>query len=319
MYKIKQVPEDFYVKELINLNVGSGRYSYFLLKKTNLTTLESLQVISDKSGINIKNIGYAGNKDKHAITEQYISIYNGNKNLENIKFKNLELKFIGFGNEKIKLGSNAGNEFLIIVRNLDHKYNKVKFIVNYFDEQRFGDRNIGVGKCLLHNKFKEACELLNLNPNNPIESLNKINKKELRFSLHSYQSYLFNEAVAKYLRNKYKKYKKIKYQLGEFVFVNKKIDIKFPLISFDTKFNNKDKIYLAILKKEGINLKNFLIRQIPWLIEETLYRDVFVDVKNFKTIKYEKDELNQGKFKQVIKFMLPKGSYATIVIKEMFE
>ncbi|MEK6834862.1 MAG: tRNA pseudouridine(13) synthase TruD, partial [Nanoarchaeota archaeon] len=133
------------------------------------------------------------------------------------------------------------------------------------------------------------------------------------------QSYLFNEAVAKYLRNKYKKYKKIKYQLGEFVFVNKKIDIKFPLISFDTKFNNKDKIYLAILKKEGINLKNFLIRQIPWLIEETLYRDVFVDVKNFKTIKYEKDELNQGKFKQVIKFMLPKGSYATIVIKEMFE
>ena len=62
-----------------------------------------------------------------------------------------------------------------------------------------------------------------------------------------------------------------------------------------------------------------MIRQIPWLIEETLYRDVFVDVKNFKTIKYEKDELNQGKFKQVIKFMLPKGSYATIVIKEMFE
>lgn len=319
MYKIKQIPDDFYVKELIKLNLNQGNYAYFLLKKKNLTTLETLNLISEKVGINIKNIGYAGNKDKHAVTEQYVSIYKGNKNLDKIKIKNLELSFIGYGNEKIHLGNNSGNEFLITVRNLEKKYEKINFIVNYFDEQRFGKINIKVGKCLLNNKFKEACKLLNLDEKNPFESLNKINKKELRFYLHSYQSYLFNKAVSLYLKNKYKNYKKVKYSLGEFIFVNKKEKLKFPLISFDAKFNKKEKIYLKILKKENIKLEDFLIKKLPWLIEETTYRDIFVDVRNFKTLSYEKDELNEGKFKQIIKFQLPKGSYATILIKQMFE
>ena len=61
-----------------------------------------------------------------------------------------------------------------------------------------------------------------------------------------------------------------------------------------------------------------MIKKLPWLIEETSYRDVFVDVKGFKTLDYEKDELNEGKYKQVVEFELPKGSYATILVKEMF-
>ena len=82
MYKIKQIPEDFYVKELIKLNFSPGNYTYFLLKKENLTTMQALELISNKSNVDIKDIGYAGNKDKNAIAEQNISIFKGNKNLE---------------------------------------------------------------------------------------------------------------------------------------------------------------------------------------------------------------------------------------------
>lgn len=317
MYKIKQIPEDFYVKELINLKFNSGNYSYFLLKKRNLTTLEAINTISKRFKINIKNIGYAGNKDKRAITEQYISILNCN--LKDIKFNDLGLKFLGYGNERIKLGNNLGNEFLITVRNLDKKYNGIKFIVNYFDEQRFSKINIKIGKYLLQEKFKEICNLLKLDDENPIMSLNKFNKKELRFYLHSYQSFIFNKSVAEYLKNKYKYHKKVKYSSGSFIFVDKKENLKFPLISFDAKFNKKDKIYLKILKEEKINLEQFIIKKIPWLIEETSYRNVFANVKNFKIVKYEKDELNKGEFKQIISFTLPKGSYATILVKEIFE
>jgi tRNA pseudouridine13 synthase len=317
MYKIKQVPNDFYVKELINLDLSSGRYAYYLLKKKNLTTLKAIQSISDKSSINLKNFGYCGNKDKNAVTKQYISIFNGNKNLENLKFYNLELIFLGYCKKRLNLGDNFGNEFVITIRNLNKEYPKIDFIVNYFDEQRFSKNNILIGKLLIKRKFKEVCKLLNLEDKNPINSLNKINKKILRFYLHSYQSYLFNEAVSEYLKNKYKRYKEIKYSLGKFIFVDKKENIKFPLIGFDAKFNKKDKIYLEILKRENVKLEDFLIKELPWLIEETIYRDVFVDIKDFKTLGYERDELNQGKFKQIISFVLPKGSYATILIKQM--
>ncbi len=319
MYIIKQIPQDFYVKELMNLNLNFGRYSYFLLKKKNLTTLKALELVSNNSKINLKFIGYAGNKDKNAITEQYVSILNGNKNLENIKRDDIKLKFIGYGKNKISLGTNIGNEFKIAVRNLSRRHDKLNFIVNYFDEQRFSKNNILIGKNLIKRNFKEVCELLKLELSNPINSLSMMNKKLLRFYVHSYQSYLFNKAVSVYLKEKYKIYKKVKYSLGEFIFVDKKEKLKFPLISFDAKFNNKNKIYLKILKDEKIRLDEFLIKELPFLIEETIYRDVFVDVKDFKTLIYEKDELNTNKSKQIISFKLPKGSYATILIKLMFE
>jgi tRNA pseudouridine13 synthase len=319
MYKLKQIPEDFYVKELLSPNINQGNYAYFLLKKRNLTTLDAIRLISETSGINLKNFGYAGNKDKNAITEQFISILNGTKTFENLRIRNIELKFIGAGKEKINLGNNLGNEFIIVVRNLNKKYDKINFIVNYFDEQRFSKNNSLIGKCLLKRNFKEACKLLGLGIENPINSLNSLSKKILRLYIHSHQSYLFNEAVSTYLKVRYNNYKKISYSLGNFIFVNKKEKLTFPLISFDTKFNKKEEVFLKILRKEGIKLEDFLIKQLPFLIEETTYRNIFADVKNFKTLNYEKDELNPGMFKQIIKFTLPKGSYATIVVKQMFE
>src|SRR3989344_5972891 len=308
MHKIKQLLEDFYVKELMNLNFNQGRYAYFLLRKNNLTTLDALLSIVKKAKIDLKNIGYAGNKDKKAVTEQHISIRNDNRNLENLKINNLELKFIGYNNKRINLGDNIGNEFIIVVRNLDKKYNKINFIINYFDEQRFSKSNIKIGKYLLQGKFKEICKLLNLDYRNPLESLKRYNKKQLRFYLHSYQSYIFNKAVSEYLKNEYKNYKEVKYSLGEFVFVDKEEKLKFPLVNFDTKFSKKEKVFFKVLKEEGIKLEQFLIRELPWLIDETLYRDVFVDVKDFKILSYEKDELNMEKHKQIISFILPKGS-----------
>jgi len=319
MYKIKQTAEDFYVKEIIKLNLKKkGEYKCYLLKKKNYTTFKVIELLSKFSFVKISNFGYAGNKDKNAVTEQFISI-KGNKNLENFKIKDIELKFLGYLDKRINLGDNFGNEFEIIVRNLDKKYDKINFIVNYYDEQRFSKNNVLIGKYLLQKKFKEICEILNLDAKNPIDSLNKLNKKLLRFYLHAYQSYLFNKTLALYLKNKYKNYKKVNYSLGELIFVDKLEKIKFPLISFDAEFNKHNKIYLKLLKEEGIKLEQFLIKQFPFLIEETTYRDCFAKVKNFKTLSYEKDELNHGKFKQKTSFSLQKGSYATILIKQMFE
>jgi tRNA pseudouridine13 synthase len=173
MHKIKQIPEDFNVKELIKLKFDNGNYSYYSLKKKNLTTPDAINLISKKLNINPKNIGYCGNKDKNAVTEQYISILKKNKNLN---LNNLELKFLGYGNKRINLGDNFGNEFIIAVRNLYKRYKKINIIVNYFDDQRFSKNNVLIGKYLLHGKFKEICEILNLDSINPLNSLMKLTR-----------------------------------------------------------------------------------------------------------------------------------------------
>ncbi|MFH0936471.1 MAG: tRNA pseudouridine(13) synthase TruD [Candidatus Woesearchaeota archaeon] len=294
MYKIKQIPEDFIVKEKIKLDFGKGDYFYYLLKKKDWNTLDAIKAIANKLNILIKNIGFAGNKDKNAITEQVISTYK--TKINDIKLKDIELSYLGQGKERINLGDLSENEFVITVRNLDNKRKlKIIKIKNYFDEQRFGinKENAIIGKKLVKKEFKEACELLKLDVKNNdyINALRKYNKKMLLFYIHSYQSYIWNKVA------------------------EKSKDKKIPIIGYLSEI--KDKNYIKILKEEGITSKDFLIRQFPEISVEGSERNTFVDINNFK-YKYENDELNENKFKCILEFSLPKGAYGTIVVKELF-
>ncbi len=319
MYKIKTIPEDFIVKEINKLKYNNnGKYSYYLLKKKNYTTIDAIDVISKKLNIKSKYVNFAGTKDKLAITTQHISIKNGPK--KDLKLEDIELKFLGKGNERLNLGNLKANDFIITARNLKKKkinnlknnYKKlIKNIPNFFDEQRFGinKNNHIIGKYIIKKEFNKACELipevknyLNKEPNDFIGALRSLNKNILRIYIHSYQSYLFNKTVDEYLKLKPTK------------------NIKLPIIGFGTKIHNKElkNIINRILKKENISFHDFIIRQIPELTSEGNERDLFVNIKNFKIETIEKDELNKGKYKVKLKFTLDRGSYATNVIKYLF-
>jgi len=90
-------------------------------------------------------------------------------------------------------------------------------------------------------------------------------------------------------------------------------NIKIPVIGFGTETSNNQlgKIINNILKKEKIFLRDFIIREMPELSSEGTERDLFIEIKDFKIREMEKD-------KAVVSFSLPKGSYATVVIKELF-
>ena len=111
-YTIKQQPEDFIVEEVLTLSIQEkGEYSYYRLKKTNLEQNKALDIIAKVFNINRKYINIAGMKDKAAITTQTISIRNGPK--KNIKKDDLELTFLGHGDERISLGQLEKNKFII--------------------------------------------------------------------------------------------------------------------------------------------------------------------------------------------------------------
>ena len=301
--RIKQIPEDFVVKEILDLELGDGSYTYFLLKKRNWNTLDAVNEIARKLDINSKRFGFAGNKDKKAVTEQYVSVLNvGRDNLEGLRIKDIEIKVIGKGEERINLGALEGNEFIITVRDLDEKRKGVDRVINYFDEQRFGvDRkNHLIGRCMVKKDFKGACNLLGLNveENDYVGALRRVSRRLLRFYICSYQSYLWNKTVER-LGGDYG---------------------KIPTIGFLTEFDDKKvkEVVGGILKEEGIGLKEFIIRQMPELSLEGGERDMFSEVTDFKTLDFSEDELNKGKFKQIINFKLPKGSYATVVVKTIF-
>lgn len=329
MYKIKQLPEDFIVNEISNVNVqNNGQYAYYILKKTNLTTIDALQILSNKFKIPLKNFGFAGNKDKNAVTEQKISIFRGNKNFENFEFKNIGLRYLGNGKEPISLGDLEGNEFMITIRNLNNNdvkkiqklQNKKIKIPNLYGPQRFSKSNHLIGKAIIKKDFKKAVELilenrgiledqikqyLENNKNNYIEALRLISLKTRKIFVHSYQSFLFNQLVSQYLKND-----------------DKFKNIKIPIVGFNfelgqIKNQSLRSIIKQILVKEKINSRHFIISQIPELTSEGGFRDLFFEL-NFKVLEIGKDELSRNNQKIKINFILPKSCYATVALEYIF-
>jgi len=172
--RIKAQPEDFVVIEDPLPSIFEGRkHAIFLLKKRNWDTMSAVKEIAKRAGINYRDIGFAGTKDRHAVTHQYISVPAGAREaVENVQIRDIELRFVSYG-RFIKLGHLLGNRFRIIVRDVEEgAFERTKGIVrelrekggfpNYFGYQRFGERRVTnhlVGGLLLRGDFEGAARL----------------------------------------------------------------------------------------------------------------------------------------------------------------
>jgi len=338
MYKLKQIPEDFVVKEVSNVKIGDkGKYLYFKLSKREENTLDAVKQLSRELHLPEKNIGVAGNKDRNALTEQVCSLLGADKErLLKIKLDKIKIVFLGYGDVSVCLGDLEGNQFIIVVRNLETKTNitPLHYVPNYFDEQRFSENNMEIGRSLVKKDFKKAAELvddyhgrdwLQEHPQDYVGALKKVTMRMLRMYVNAYQSYLWNETLARYLRLKSKKIHEVDYSEGKLIFIedtDQFKELKIPIIGFGSEDLIKDveigQLIDVIMKEEDLSYSHFVIKQIPELTLEGEERAAFVEVKDLKVGKLEEDELNSGKKKVKLSFTLGKGSYATMVVKNLF-
>jgi len=326
MYDVKQKPEDFFVEEIPDINLGKKQddYLYFFMEKKNWNTRDLVSELAKRLGIRPDRINIAGIKDKNAVTRQTISIFRVPKNkVLGIKIKDAYFEFIGYGSERLKLGQIIKNRFRIVVRNLENKnYNKITFIENYFDEQRFSKQNAEVGLALVKKDFYGACNLLNIEiaKNDPIGAIRKnIDRKLLLFYVNAYQSFLFNKIIMEYIRMHSSNCFTVKHENMEFIFSNQEIkNMKMPIMGFLTIIRNKEinNLYKHLLAREGINKEDFLFPMMPELSSEGNERNLIVDVE--ANIAFQTDDLNPGRFKAILDFKLEKGAYATIAVKKIF-
>ncbi|EHP84395.1 tRNA pseudouridine(13) synthase TruD [Methanotorris formicicus] len=182
---IKKYPEDFIVEEItedgIVLEVGkeigfedeknwNGSFIHFTLEKKNWNTLDAIREIAKQTKSKRKNFGFAGTKDKFAITTQRIGCFGVNvEDLKKVNLPNITLKDFQKTNKKLKIGCLWGNRFTIKVRDMDvdkseledilKELSKLKYVLNYFGIQRFGSvRPIThvVGKFIVQGDFESA-------------------------------------------------------------------------------------------------------------------------------------------------------------------
>jgi tRNA pseudouridine13 synthase len=317
---IKKFPGDFIVEEIPLGFSGNGEYAIYRLTKKEYNTESAVQYICKKFNIPRSNIKYGGSKDKHAVTKQYISIFKDKGHL-NIDAEDIKLEFISLHDEPLSLGSLHGNTFNIKIRELapeelrtfQMRFRQDFIFPNYFDDQRFSENNYEIGLAILKRDFKKACELLEIPilGNDYVTALKKIPSKTLLFYVHAVQSYLFNRELSEKIMEMGEYYLR-EYRHGQLAFLeDKNYDRdgckQLKLAGFDS--DNR------LLSEIGLTSRDFIIKQFPELTVEGVDRECFVETNVF--YKINKNEIIDNN-EIDLEFSLPKGCYATMLIKALF-
>jgi tRNA pseudouridine13 synthase len=151
---VRHVPEDFMVEEITNREEQiTGKYLICTLIKKNWDTHHLIRDISRILKISQKRIGWAGTKDKRALTTQKISLYDIDESeLQRVRLKDVTFIPTGRSNKKVSLGDLWGNKFKIIIRGIETSKEDVEYVLeqttsqinemggiaNFFGIQRFG-------------------------------------------------------------------------------------------------------------------------------------------------------------------------------------
>jgi len=175
--KIKERAEDFIVEELPEYPKPSkGKFVVAKVTSKNWETNRLIEYLARAIGISTKAIGYAGIKDRRAVTTQLMSFAASFQKIERAKIRDVKIEILYKTNKPVSHGMLKGNRFKIWIKNVEKPenfYGILKEIEsyggfpNFFGIQRFGiARPIThiVGKYLLNNEIKEAVMAYIANP-----------------------------------------------------------------------------------------------------------------------------------------------------------
>ncbi|MCH9010585.1 MAG: tRNA pseudouridine(13) synthase TruD [Chloroflexi bacterium] len=187
----RREPEDFRVVEMPSyLPSGEGSHAYALVEKRGLATLDVVKALRDR-GVPERAVGFAGRKDKHAVTRQWFSV---REEYEEELHSLIDVEGISIleksrHTNKLGLGHLRANQFEIRVRNPVPDWERISSAVleriasfglpNYFGPQRFGSFN------------DNAIEAVRLARGESRAGT----RRSYRFYLSALQSHVFNHLV----------------------------------------------------------------------------------------------------------------------------
>lgn len=143
-------PEDFLVDELPAYAAsGKGEHQYLLAQKRLLTTPELVRRAAKACGVNERDVGYAGLKDKYAVTSQWLSVATKAPISTELPLgEGVKLLQVTRHDNKLRTGHLLGNRFTIVLVGVhDQALSRAEQIAerlradglpNYFGAQRFG-------------------------------------------------------------------------------------------------------------------------------------------------------------------------------------
>ena len=193
---LKLLNQDFIVTELpLQLPSGEGEHIWLDVEKNGANTAFVAQQLAEAAGVQERDVGYAGLKDRYAVTRQWFSIYlPKGETPELTQLAHPEFKVLSQTRhvKKLRPGDLQGNRFRIVLRDVTGDPDAMKAIEanlraiasqgvpNYFGAQRFGFEggNLEQGRAMLAREIRVR------------------NPKKKGIYLSAVRSFVFNEVLA---------------------------------------------------------------------------------------------------------------------------
>ena len=147
---IRTHPEDFQVTEELGWEfTGDGEHDYLWIEKTGANTEWVSRQLARHAGVPAKDVGYAGLKDRHAVTKQWFSVPRWHSpDWSSLEVEGARVRDVQRHNRKLRRGAHRANRFRIALRadqlsERDELHARIDLVreqgvPNYFGEQRFG-------------------------------------------------------------------------------------------------------------------------------------------------------------------------------------
>lgn len=168
---LKAEPADFQVEERIAYTLsGEGEHLWVWVEKIGQNTDWVAKQIASWAGITAKEMGVAGKKDRQAITRQWMSLHLPGRqapDAESLDVPGVTILKAIRHHRKLQTGGLSGNRFTLVLReiNADADSSQIESrlqkisddgVPNYFGEQRFGNdfQNLAKATALFQGQIK---------------------------------------------------------------------------------------------------------------------------------------------------------------------
>jgi len=144
-------PEDFVVEEDLGFGPsGAGQHVLLKVRKRNANTQWVVRELAKLCGCHARDIGYAGLKDRRAVAIQYVTVPQSRLTPDlwrTVREPEFEVLGADPHSRKLPRGALAGNRFMVRIRNIDVDDAALALriaaisrrgVPNYFGPQRFG-------------------------------------------------------------------------------------------------------------------------------------------------------------------------------------
>lgn len=164
--RIRSAAADFDVTEVLDIECsGDGEHDWLWIEKTGANTVWVAERLAQHAGVAVRDVGYAGLKDRHATTRQWFSVRRPSADgTDWTRFAAEDVRVVDVQRHgrKLRRGAHRGNVFRIALRAdpgaidrgaVDERLTGIvnSGAPNYFGEQRFGrdGGNVELGRAVV--------------------------------------------------------------------------------------------------------------------------------------------------------------------------